>query len=135
MKKISNELAIAVLEKKVERLEKTIREFMDNWGPDVQKKRDEIMRNFRKCNARILITTDLLSRGIDVQQVSLVINYDLPRDRESYLHRIGRTGRYGRKGCAINFIMSEHDIRNMQDIEKYYNTQIVELPANITDLI
>ena len=93
------------------------------------------MRNFRKCNARILITTDLLSRGIDVQQVSLVINYDLPRDKESYLHRIGRTGRYGRKGCAINFIMSDYDVRNIQDIEKHYCTQITELPANISDLI
>ncbi len=104
-------------------------------GDVTQTERDEIMRNFRKCNARILITTDLLSRGIDVQQVSLVINYDLPRDKESYLHRIGRTGRYGRKGCAINFIMSEYDIRNMQEIEKYYGTQITELPANISDLI
>ena len=104
-------------------------------GDITQSERDEIMKNFRKCNARILITTDLLSRGIDVQQVSLVINYDIPRDKESYLHRIGRTGRYGRKGCAINFIMSENDIRNIQEIEKFYSTQIEELPANIRDFI
>lgn len=104
-------------------------------GDITQSERDEIMKNFRKCNARILITTDLLSRGIDVQQVSLVINYDLPRDKESYLHRIGRTGRYGRKGCAINFIMSENDVRNIQDIEKFYSTQIEELPANIREIV
>ena len=104
-------------------------------GDITQSERDEIMKNFRKCNARILITTDLLSRGIDVQQVSLVINYDIPRDKESYLHRIGRTGRYGRKGCAINFIMSENDVRNIQEIEKFYSTQIEELPANIRDFI
>lgn len=104
-------------------------------GDITQQERDEIMVNFRKCNARILITTDLLARGIDVQQVSLVINYDLPRDKESYLHRIGRTGRYGRKGCAINFIMSEQDVKNIQDIEKHYSTQIEQLPANIRDLI
>ena len=80
-------------------------------GDIPQKERDEIMIKFRKNITRVLITTDLLARGIDVQQVSLVINYDLPRDRESYIHRIGRTGRYGRKGWAINFIM-QNDTRN-----------------------
>ena len=68
------------------------------------------------------------------RQVSLVINYDLPRDKESYIHRIGRTGRYGRKGWAINFIM-QNDTRNLQDIENYYATHIAELPENIQDLI
>jgi len=99
-----------------------------------QKERDVIMREFRSGSSRVLITTDLLARGIDVQQVSLVINYDLPTNRENYIHRIGRGGRFGRKGVAINFI-NEEDKRALQDIEKFYNTQIDEMPMNVADLI
>merc|ERR1712166_98364 len=69
-----------------------------------QRERDLIMREFRSGSSRVLITTDLLARGIDVQQVSLVINYHLPTNRENYIHRIGRSGRFGRKGVAINFL-------------------------------
>merc|ERR1711866_36050 len=72
-----------------------------------QRERDIIMREFRTGSSRVLITTDLLARGIDVQQVSLVINYDLPTNRENYLHRIGRSGRFGRKGVAITFVTEE----------------------------
>ena len=104
-------------------------------GDIIQKERDNIMKNFRTAETRVLITTDLLSRGIDVQQVSLVINYDLPRDFESYIHRIGRTGRYGRKGFAINFIMSENDIKTLDNLQSFYNTEISELPANIEEII
>jgi translation initiation factor 4A len=103
-------------------------------GDITQADRDNIMREFRTGKTRVLITTDLLARGIDVQQVSLVINYDLPKDKESYIHRIGRTGRYGRKGWAINFIM-QTDCRNLQDIENFYSTQIEEMPESIPDLI
>merc|ERR1712032_754777 len=85
-------------------------------------------------SSRVLISTDLLARGIDVQQVSLVINYDLPPKMEPYLHRIGRSGRFGRKGVAINFVTS-NDISMMKDIERYYNTQIEEMPMDIADLI
>eukprot|EP00595_Chromulina_sp_UTEXLB2642_P001837 CAMPEP_0196763382 /NCGR_PEP_ID=MMETSP1095-20130614/3995_1 /TAXON_ID=96789 ORGANISM="Chromulina nebulosa, Strain UTEXLB2642" /NCGR_SAMPLE_ID=MMETSP1095 /ASSEMBLY_ACC=CAM_ASM_000446 /LENGTH=407 /DNA_ID=CAMNT_0042116467 /DNA_START=64 /DNA_END=1287 /DNA_ORIENTATION=- len=99
-----------------------------------QRERDLIMREFRSGSSRVLITTDLLARGIDVQQVSLVINYDLPTNRENYIHRIGRSGRFGRKGVAINFI-TEGDIRYMRDIEQFYNTQINELPNNVADLL
>merc|ERR1712002_1199897 len=76
-----------------------------------QGERDIIMKEFRTGSSRVLITTDLLARGIDVQQVSLVINYDLPNNRENYIHRIGRGGRFGRKGVAINFV-TEEDRRN-----------------------
>merc|ERR1712001_387509 len=79
-----------------------------------QKERDVIMREFRSGSSRVLITTDLLARGIDVQQVSLVINYDLPTNRENYIHRIGRGGRFGRKGVAINFV-TDDDKRALQD--------------------
>ena len=104
-------------------------------GDITQTDRDKIMTEFRVGKTRVLITTDLLARGIDVQQVSVVINYDLPRDRESYIHRIGRTGRYGRKGTAINFIASQNDAVKMRDIEVYYNTQIEEMPANISEIV
>jgi len=99
-----------------------------------QKERDLVMREFRSGSSRVLISTDLLARGIDVQQVSLVINYDLPQNMENYLHRIGRSGRFGRKGVAINFVTNS-DVRAMKDIEKYYHTQIEEMPMDIADLI
>uniref|UniRef100_A0A8C4DBH6 RNA helicase n=1 Tax=Dicentrarchus labrax TaxID=13489 RepID=A0A8C4DBH6_DICLA len=99
-----------------------------------QKERDVIMREFRSGSSRVLITTDLLARGIDVQQVSLVINYDLPTNRENYIHRIGRGGRFGRKGVAINFV-TEEDKRILRDIETFYNTTVEEMPMNVADLI
>uniref|UniRef100_A0A8C7CQQ3 RNA helicase n=1 Tax=Oncorhynchus kisutch TaxID=8019 RepID=A0A8C7CQQ3_ONCKI len=99
-----------------------------------QKERDLIMREFRSGSSRVLITTDLLARGIDVQQVSLVINYDLPTNRENYIHRIGRGGRFGRKGVAINMV-TEEDKRTLRDIETFYNTTVEEMPMNVADLI
>jgi len=103
-------------------------------GDMEQKERDVIMREFRSGSSRVLITTDLLARGIDVQQVSLVINYDLPNNRENYIHRIGRGGRFGRKGVAINFV-TEDDKRNLRDIEQFYNTRIEEMPQDVADFI
>lgn len=103
-------------------------------GDMPQKERDEIMREFRQGKSRVLITTDVWARGLDVQQVSLVINYDLPNNRELYIHRIGRSGRFGRKGIAINFVKPV-DIRILRDIEQYYSTQIDEMPMNVGDLI
>jgi len=103
-------------------------------GDMEQKERDVIMREFRSGSSRILITTDLLARGIDVQQVSLVINYDLPSNRENYIHRIGRGGRFGRKGVAINFVTDE-DMRILKELEEFYKTSIVEMPMNVADLI
>ena len=81
-----------------------------------------------------MIATDLWGRGIDVQQVSLVICYDLPTNRELYIHRIGRSGRFGRKGIAINFVKDD-DVRALKDIEQFYSTQIDEMPSNIGDLV
>lgn len=98
-----------------------------------QKERNLIMREFRSGSSRVLISTDLLARGIDVQQVSLVINYDLPASIENYLHRIGRGGRFGRKGVAINFVVGQEDMRTLKEIEQHYNTQIDELPQDVAD--
>lgn len=103
-------------------------------GDMQQSEREVLMKEFRSGSSRILIATDLLARGIDVQQISLVINYDLPSNRENYIHRIGRGGRFGRKGVAINFVTSE-DVRMMRDIEQFYSTQIEEMPMNVADLI
>mmetsp|Transcript_1947 Transcript_1947/g.3345 ORF Transcript_1947/g.3345 Transcript_1947/m.3345 type:complete len:402 (+) Transcript_1947:122-1327(+) len=103
-------------------------------GDMPQKEREAIMVEFRSGTTRVLITTDVWARGLDVQQVSLVINYDLPNNRELYIHRIGRSGRYGRKGVAINFVRND-DIRILRDIEQYYSTQIDEMPMNVADLI
>jgi ATP-dependent RNA helicase len=103
-------------------------------GDMPQKEREAIMSEFRNGDSRVLIVTDVWARGLDVQQVSLVINYDLPNNRENYIHRIGRSGRYGRKGVAINFVKSD-DIRILRDIEQYYSTQIDEMPMNVADLI
>jgi translation initiation factor 4A len=99
-----------------------------------QKERDLIMREFRSGSSRVLISTDLLARGIDVQQVSLVINFDLPSNVENYLHRIGRSGRFGRKGVAINFV-AEKDAATIREIEQHYSTQIEEMPADVADLL
>merc|ERR1712186_263497 len=98
------------------------------------RERNLVMREFRSGSSRVLISTDLLARGIDVQQVSLVINYDLPHNVENYLHRIGRSGRFGRKGVAINFTTSR-DVRTLNEIERHYYTQIDELPADIAERI
>lgn len=103
-------------------------------GEMPQKERDAIMGEFRRGVSRVLITTDVWARGIDVQQVSVVFNYDLPLNRENYLHRIGRSGRFGRKGIAINFVTKE-DVHILRDIEQYYATQIDEMPVNVADLV
>merc|ERR1719375_1381761 len=89
--------------------------------------RDLIMKDFRNGISRVLITTDLLARGIDVQQVSLVVNYDLPNQPENYLHRIGRSGRFGRKGVSINFVCRNEE-ETLRKIQKFYKTVIEELP-------
>ena len=99
-----------------------------------QSVRNEIMEKFRSGTSRVLVSTDLLARGIDIQQVSVVINYDIPNNTESYIHRIGRSGRFGRKGLSINFV-THYDIKKLHEIESYYSTHIEELPENFSDLI
>ena len=98
-----------------------------------QFERDSVMRDFRSGVTRVLVTTDLLARGIDVYQVSLVINYEMPKEKETYIHRIGRSGRFGRKGNAINFVTpAEKDA--LEEIQKYYNTTIEQLPTDLSEL-
>merc|ERR1711912_52081 len=101
---------------------------------DELQERDLIMREFRSGSSRILISTDLLARGIDVQQVSLVMNFGLPSSLENYLHRIGRSGRFGRKVVAINFVTSA-DWKQLKELERYYHTQIEEMPMDIAEML
>ena len=93
--------------------------------------RKETNKAFRSGASRVLITSDLYARGIDVQQVSIVINFDIPRNEHTYLHRIGRSGRWGRKGIAINF-QTKHDATRLKKFEDYYQTQISEMPSDYT---
>lgn len=95
--------------------------------------RKKRMEDFRSGSVRLLISTDLLARGIDVQQVSLVVNFELPLQRENYVHRIGRSGRYGKKGVAINLVCGD-EMKMMRDIEEHYSTRIVEIPDDLSEL-
>lgn len=91
--------------------------------------RDDAYANFKCGKYRVLISSDVTARGIDIQQVSIVINFDLPRSVHTYLHRIGRSGRWGRKGMGISFI-TPRDTKQLKEIESFYSTVITELPSN-----
>ena len=101
-------------------------------GKMSHEERNDSFKKFRSGATRVLISTNLTARGIDVQQVSTVINFDIPRDVHSYLHRIGRSGRWGRKGMGINFV-SRFDVKMLKEIEAYYSTQIEELPSSVVE--
>ena len=92
--------------------------------------RDAAFRDFKCGKHRVLISSNVTARGIDVQNVGIVINFDVPKDVHTYLHRIGRSGRWGRKGVAINFV-TRWDIKKIKEFEVYYNTVITEMPATI----
>ena len=95
--------------------------------------RDKAFADFRTGGYRVLISSNVTSRGIDIQQVSLVINFDIPKCVHNYLHRIGRSGRWGRKGVGINLI-TRRDVSKMKEIEAHYSTQINEMPASFDGL-
>tara|TARA_B100001063_G_C16769292_1_gene560545 strand:+ start:1901 stop:3106 length:1206 start_codon:yes stop_codon:yes gene_type:complete len=124
--------------KRVDDLEEAMRE--DDFpvrkihGKMRESERNTTYEDFKKGGARVLITSNLFARGIDVQQVSIVINFDIPKNEHTYLHRIGRSGRWGRKGIAINF-QTKYDISRLKRFEEFYNTEITELPVNYTDYL
>jgi translation initiation factor 4A len=93
--------------------------------------RTSVLKDFRLGLTRVLIATDVLSRGIDIEQIGIVINYDLPRDYAQYIHRIGRGGRFGKIGVAINFI-TDKDFQNLKDLEKHYKITIDHMPSPST---
>ena len=116
------------LREQLEERDFTVKCIHSNMKSDERKK---VMKEFRKGDSRVLIATDIISRGIDIQQVSIVINYDIPKFKDVYLHRIGRSGRYGRKGLAINFVTYD-DVRKLKAIQEYYETNIEEMPEDIS---
>jgi translation initiation factor 4A len=103
-------------------------------GNMTQDNRNSVIKNFRNGSSRVLITTGLLTRGFDVQQVSLVINFDLPREKENYIHQSGRCARMGRKGVVINLV-TEEEYKYLKEIERFYTTQCNELPENISEYL
>lgn len=103
-------------------------------GAMTPQNRELIMKEFVSGSTRVLIATNLLARGIDVSNVSLVINFDLPTDRENYIHRIGRAGRYGRKGVAINFVTDDEE-HVLRELQSFYDTQITELPQDTSNVM
>ena len=96
--------------------------------------RKEVMNLFRNGELRVIVATDIISRGIDVQAVSIVINYDIPKYKDVYVHRIGRSGRFGRKGVAINFV-TQDDIKKLRTIQEYYQTEILEMPEDLSEFL
>jgi superfamily II DNA/RNA helicase len=96
--------------------------------------RERSFKEFRSGAARVLISSNVTSRGIDIQQVSIVINFDIPKCVHTYLHRIGRSGRWGRKGVGINFV-SRYDTQKIKEIEEHYKTQINELPTSVVETL
>jgi superfamily II DNA/RNA helicase len=98
-----------------------------------QQERDSIVKEFREGKTRLLLTTDLLARGIDIPDVNLVINYDLPPNKETYIHRIGRCGRFGKKGVSISLVKidDQSDIKNLQRMKQIYKINIKEMPNDI----
>ena len=106
-------------------------------GKMTQKERNDIVQEFRNSKTRLLLTTDLLARGIDIPQVNLVINYDLPISKETYIHRIGRCGRFGKKGVSITMVKMEdqQDVKLLNKMRNYYKLNITEIPENINDYI
>ena len=98
-----------------------------------KKDRDQAFLDFKTGRYRVLISSNVTSRGIDIQQVSVVINFDVPKCVHNYLHRIGRSGRWGRKGVGINLV-TRRDMSKLREIEQHYSTQINEMPANFDGL-
>ena len=103
-------------------------------GKMTEEERNATYEQFKTGGCRVLITSNLFARGIDVQQVSIVINFDIPKNEATYLHRIGRSGRWGRKGIAINFL-TKYDVGKLKKIQEFFNTHIEEMPINYADCL
>ena len=95
--------------------------------------REQAFTDFKSGSSRVLISSNVTARGIDIQQVSIVINFDIPKCSNTYLHRIGRSGRWGRKGVGLNLI-TRRDISKLKEIEAYYSTEIKEMPGDLSCL-
>ena len=88
-------------------------------------------KTFKDFTKRIMVATDVFGRGIDIERVNIVINYDMPDSSDSYLHRVGRAGRFGTKGLAITFVSSEEDVEVLNKVQERFEVNITELPEHI----
>ena len=93
--------------------------------------RIKIYEGFKQFKHRILVATEIFGRGIDIEKINIVFNYDMPTESDSYLHRVGRAGRFGTKGLAITFVETEDDKKVLDEIQKRFEVKIAELPTTI----
>jgi len=91
----------------------------------------DTFKNFREMKIRILVTTDSLSRGINIEKLNIVINYDIPETTDSYIHRVGRVGRWNSKGLVISFASNENDMDNLNQVQTRFKIEIKPLPENV----
>lgn len=96
-----------------------------------QNTRTKIYQDFKNFEFRVLVATDLVGRGIDIEKVNIVFNYDMPDDNYTYLHRVGRAGRFGTKGLAISFVTTEKDKEVLKAVQDHFKTKVTPLPASI----
>merc|ERR1739845_93503 len=100
-------------------------------GDLTQKQRLDIYQKFKNFKCRILVSTDLFGRGVDIEKVNIVINYDMPPESDTYLHRVGRAGRFGTKGLALTFVASDEDKEVLQKVQERFEVNIGEMPSQI----
>lgn len=98
-----------------------------------QERRIDQYKQFKEGKKRIMVTTNLLARGIDIEKVNLVINFDAPENSDDYLHRVGRAGRFNTKGIAITFVTTEEDKKILQEIQERFEVKIEELPKTFEE--
>eukprot|EP01083_Nonionella_stella_P053227 140873_1 len=122
-------------QRRVEQLNKLLNECgfpsLCVYGRMKQEERIKAYRKFKDYKARILVSTDLFGRGVDIERVNIVINYDMPTDADTYLHRVGRAGRFGTKGLAITFVASADDSTLLESVQKRFEVEIKDLPDTI----
>lgn len=100
-------------------------------GQIPQEERIKIYEGFKQFKHRILVATEIFGRGIDIEKINIVFNYDMPKESDSYLHRVGRAGRFGTKGLAITFVESDEDKVVLDEIQKRFEVKIGVLPSSI----
>jgi ATP-dependent RNA helicase UAP56/SUB2 len=101
------------------------------YGGMDQEERLDKYNKFKEYKSRILVSTDMFGRGVDFERVNIVINYDMPEKADQYLHRVGRSGRFGTKGLAITFVSSEEDSKVLEQVQSRFEVEITELPETI----
>merc|ERR1719384_1781753 len=96
-----------------------------------QPERLALYNDFKKFKSRILVATDIFGRGVDIERVNIVINYDMPNSSDTYLHRVGRAGRFGTKGLSLTFVSSEEDTDILKKVQERFEVNIGEMPSQI----